>query len=378
MERHYTDTHTAWKYLFSVIFFLSSIILLMPASARSQELLYYSGRDYGSESQYNPLTLMLNAGYDIYQTRRDHDIFGFTYEQSANNVFRNLSHPFKAISRYGWGDFMVEEVFPLTVSMDRARWYPNYQLHLIGGGVTYSYLTDYFTLHEYSFPRVWAGITYMSYHLMNEIIENDDYQGYSVDAVSDIYIFDIGGMILFSSPAVRRFFKTTVIMSDWSMQPAIVFPEGYLENNGQYFSMKWRFPFRKNRSWHFFYYYGLNFVVGLSYLHGNGYSLSVGGGVRTKSITVEDTSTNKQSILYVYTGGIFIDRYNSLLASLIVNYNYYQVFQLNVYPGVLRYGDYTAGLFLALSQDYRVLAGATFRCIPGIGYKDRGFYSEVR
>src|SRR5512143_3658493 len=46
------------------------LVLILLASAwetRAQEPLYYRGKEYGSESQYNPLSLILNGSFDIIQ-----------------------------------------------------------------------------------------------------------------------------------------------------------------------------------------------------------------------------------------------------------------------------------------------------------------------
>ena len=103
----------------------------------AQQHYFYKGRDYGSEALFNPLTVFINASYDIAQLDGySNDIFRYDYARNASTVFRNLGNPFGQISRFGWGNFLTKEIFPLSVSKNGAYWWHNYQLHLIGGGMT--------------------------------------------------------------------------------------------------------------------------------------------------------------------------------------------------------------------------------------------------
>lgn len=61
---------------------------------------------------------------------------------------------------------------PISLNPDHAQWYPNYTLHLVGGGVTYSYLIEYYTHHEVEYPVFFSLATYWTYHFSNEVVEN--------------------------------------------------------------------------------------------------------------------------------------------------------------------------------------------------------------
>jgi hypothetical protein len=335
-----------------------ALILTLNSAAKAEKKYFYTGKQYGSEYLYNPLNLIFNAGYDILQCREveDRDIFAIPYDRAVINTFMNLGNPGKAINRYGLKDFILEEVFPLTFN-ENARWWPNYQLHLIGGGVTFTYLREYFIVQGYDNPDFFAFMAYWAYHFANEIVENNYRKGYSTDAVADIYIFDLAGMLLFLPEKTRRFFSKTLNLADWSMQPIFISPEYRLHNNGQYFSLKWRLPFRENREWHFFYYWGLNFVLGLSYKFEKGYAFSFGAGVRSKSIKMQDFKTGKATSTYAYTGGLFLDRYNSLLVSIVVNVNYNELLQINLYPGLFHWEKVSPGIYFAMSNDYHTRFG---------------------
>ncbi len=106
---------------------------------------FYKGYNYGSQALYGPLWVFLNRGFDVLQDRNDsRGIFQQEYLHNGENVGRNLLNPFPGISQRGWGRFFREEIFPLSFTQGTARWVPNYTLHLIGGGVTYTGLSEWF------------------------------------------------------------------------------------------------------------------------------------------------------------------------------------------------------------------------------------------
>ena len=165
-------------------------------------------------------------------------------------------------------------------------------------------------------------------------------------------------------------------MTDWSMLPTFVFPGAKLENTGQYFSLKLLIPIPKNEIAHLFAYYGLNVIVGLSFKLIDGYSLSFGAGARAKKVTQLASMKFTQSINYVYSGGIFLDRNDSLLASLIVNTNYYHLVQLNVYPGIFRLPYVSLGFWINVSDRGKVMFGVMCRYIPGVGFREANYYPK--
>ena len=93
-------------------------------------------KDYDSEALFNPLTLLLNGGYDITQLQSvsnkiDNPYFG----RMLKNVLGNLGDPFSRIRRYGTWKFFRQELLPLGIGADNMQWAPNYQQHLIGCGI---------------------------------------------------------------------------------------------------------------------------------------------------------------------------------------------------------------------------------------------------
>lgn len=323
---------------------------------------FYKGYDYGNQAVYHPIYVLLSGGFDMIQVGDKRDIKNFPYKIAAENIWRNLSNPFQPISRYGWWNFIKDQVLPLSLSKRNAQFFPNYTLHLIGGGMEYAALKEWYEYNNYSAPGWLSAATVMGYHLVNEIAENGNYVGDDVDPIADIYIFDIGGILLFTSESVKRFFAEDLNLADWSQQPSFSIRNGELHNNGQFFSIRWKFPFTD--SWYAFYYFGTNGVGGLSYKFKDGTGLSVGFGLRASDLILLDEKTNKKTLGLVGNLGLFYDKNNSLLASLSVTIKTDYMVNVNIYPGLIKMGSISPGLWGAYGQNGNVILGFTFSWLP--------------
>ncbi|HNZ41731.1 MAG TPA: hypothetical protein PKN41_00170, partial [Bacteroidales bacterium] len=139
---------------------------------------FYHGYDYGSQAMFNPLTLVLNTGYDICQlSANDRHLFNFPYAVSLKNVFWNLGHPNQVIGEVGWDKFMRTEILPLSFSREGGQWMPNYVLHLFGGGMSYVTISEWYRYHNIKCPRLLGFITLMAADILNETMENNGYIG---------------------------------------------------------------------------------------------------------------------------------------------------------------------------------------------------------
>lgn len=66
--------------------------------------------------------------------------------------------------------------------------------------------------------------------------------------------------------------------------------------------------------------------------------------------------------------GIFYDRNNSLLASLLISEYYLERIRLNIYPGVIFASSFSPGLFFTLGEGGTYAACMTMKISPvGIG-----------
>jgi hypothetical protein len=322
---------------------------------------FYHGKTYGSESLFNPFTVIANGGFGILQiSNRSNRVSDIDFSNGWKNVTYNLSHPFQTIDAFGWEKFWKQEVFPTSFKLKQAQYYPNYKNHLWGGGFTYRAFVEWYRFHGYHQPVLWAFSSLMGYHFLNEVVENNYHVGPNVDPISDMYIFNTAGVLLFSINRVARFFGNTLHMRDWSFMPGYDPWQNTIENIGQNFMIKLKLPFLK--SWSYFNHWGVHGMFGLSHLSKDGTSISFAGGLVAKDLVQVNNDPNIRELTttLVWTAGVFYDRENSLLASLILSGTKGYKVRLNIYPGLVKYGRFSPGFFLNLRQDNQVVLGFHF------------------
>ena len=152
------------KYSLMLFFILSAASCIIP-----QDGYFYKGRDYGSEAVYNPVSLILNGGFDMVQVDRNRDLSKISFHTGAKNVLSNLGDPFTAINNYGWWNFLKDQVIPISLDKSNSQYFPNYTLHLIGGGMTYVATKEWYEYHNYPYPVLFSLLTMASYHFINEV-----------------------------------------------------------------------------------------------------------------------------------------------------------------------------------------------------------------
>ncbi len=325
---------------------------------------FYKGYDYGSQALYSPLWVFLNRGYDVLQDRAgSRSPLQQEYRQNGETVGKNLLDPFPAVSRRGYGRFFREEIFPLSYTRNSARWVPNYTLHLIGGGTTYTGLTEWFRQHRVPAPRLFSAGTLLASAFLNETLENKGVIGDNTDAVADFFFFDIGGILLFSFDWPNEFFSKTLIIADWSLQPSFTYPNFDLHNQGNYFSVKFPIPvYPRLRA---FAYMGLGTLFGLSYQVDSQYSVS--GGVGTMATRLLRTSKKNadNEVEFAGSAGVFVDRNNSLLAALQITNVQDYFLKLNLYPNVFVTPE--LGMWAVVDKSGHLAAGVSFAHTLGVG-----------
>jgi len=350
--------------LFNAIIF--ALIIITTYSFPQKKYYFYTNKEYGSEALFNPLSLILNGAYDVTQLQSvSNRIYDPNFSRKARTVFKNLGNPFESIKQYGTSKFFQGEFLPLKWDKGNMQWIPNYQQHLIGGGMLYVAMKEWYEQHNFAVPWLFSSVTLMTQHLFNEIYETGDYEGWSVDEVSDIYIFDLGGIILFSFDSVSEFFSKELNLSDWSLQSTVTLPNGRV-NAGQYFSIKWKFPFSNDYS--LFYRYGMGAILGLSKKMNDEENFSAGIGFKTKHLV--DVGKNRQRTIETsWHAGIFYDRNNSLLASIVMSGVKEYFCMIDIYPGIINAGGFSPGIWSVIGRDGNVMVGLTTTYILSIGYE---------
>jgi len=334
---------------------------------------FYHGKDFGSESLINPGSLIVNAGFDILQSAtHSRQLSTIKFGIGAQNVYHNLVDPFTQINKFGWGKFIGQEVFPTSLSIEKAQWFPNYTLHLIGGGVDTRMMYEWYVFHNAPFPALLTGLTIASYHFINEAVENDQFVGPNVDPIADVYLFNLTGALLFTSDAVAEFFSKTLNMTTWSSQPAWNPEFNTLENHGHYYIMKYPLSFLKSTS--LFYHFGDNGLVGLSYKQTNEESITFAFGGTQKQLRVVDVTNGARTVTVElgWMAGIFYDRDNSLLASLLISNRINENVRVNVYPGILNIFGFSPGIFASFGNRNQFIAGFSLQYSPvGLAYRNK-------
>ena len=339
--------------------------------AVADSALYYRPLPYGSMAMFTPWNVVINGSYDVLQLDgRERSLVRLPYGAGFRNVWDNsVIHPGATISQIGWWQFVKTEILPLTWTKEGAQWIPNYQFHLIGGGMTYRMLAEWYEYEKVDAPEAWAVGTIAFYHILNEVVEAQNYSGYNTDPIADLLFFDWLGVLLFSNDDVARFFAHTLHMSDWSHLPMITFPDLRLGNNGLYYSLKWNIPGAEE--WSVFYLMGMSNMIGASYRFDAENSITVAGGARGDTLYVVDDRARVLSTNLVPTGGVFWDRNNSLMASLTASGQRDQTVILNIYPGVVDIAGFKPAFWSTWGSSGTFGVGVAIAGWPGVGYRNQ-------
>lgn len=295
------------------------------------------------------------------------------YATGWDNIIDNVTHPADNIRRYGTRHFLTTEIIPTSIKKQSGQWFPNYQLHTIGGGMTYRAMLEWYRFHNAPLPRVHAVISWSVYHVLNEVVENSDYRGPNTDAIADLLVFNPLGLLLFQFDGVNQFFGEKLHMRDWSFQPMYSPTTGTIENNGQNFCISFHLP--RSTHWHAFYFFGVHGSVGPMYRTNDGRGFSAGVGLKAKDLVeIEDDNENdgirSLTTSLRWTAGLFYDRNYSLLASFIFSETKSYRYRLNIYPGIIGIGPVSPGLFCAMDADHAVVVGIHIPAIPfGLAFR---------
>jgi hypothetical protein len=345
-------------------------VTLLASSVAGQERpdtsrLLYHGYDYGSDAYFSPLSVLLNKGYDIFQLRNhERDFWGFPYGNAWDNgiidVFQN---PGAAVERFGgWGRFIRVEVLPLTTSVSEMNWIVNYTEHFVGGGLTMRGLDEWYGDRGVPLPMLWAAVTTYGASVLNEISEQPDVQRGSAAGVADLLIFDVAALLFFQWDTPVRFFAHTLQAADWSNMASLTFPNGQLQNNGQYFTMKIPVGFDRTRV---FLRGGMGVQIGVTRRLDAQHSFSLGIGADTQVQDV-DKVTGHETVEFAMGAGIYYDRNNSLMWSLTVS-PAENLFAVNLYPGLVPGVGRDVGFWAVYTRDGNLLAGISLRKVLGLG-----------
>lgn len=327
-----------------------------PVEADNKERRFYKGLAYGSEAQFNPLTQVLNEGFDMFRgDNRNRRLADFPFTRASKNVLRSLVRPDSVYNEFGFMNTLKDELLPLSWGTSGGpQWLANYSCHFLGSGMVSARMTEWYEAHDVPHPLAMSVITMYASHFTNEIVEDggSKVRKHPLDAVIDLYLFDAAGILAFRSERVQKLFSEKLELTNWQGQATLTLDENRientrLENTFQEFVLRFGLP-KSDRvrglvAW------GPYSMAGVSVGSREGTSISLAGGGDIKSRT--DSLTGKQNHWVKPYGGIFVDRQGSLLGSLVVKNSREVLAVANIYPGVIKVGGTSFGLWGQLLQD---------------------------
>lgn len=361
-------------FLPAILTLVGALSMLDPAAAAAQgprferdtTRLLYHHYGYGSDAAFGPMAVLLNKGYEILQVRQaNRRVFTLDYGRMwQGGVVQPLRYPASVIQRFGgWGRFARVELLPLSFRRDEMNWTVNYSEHLIAGGLTMRMLDEYYRVHGVPLPRLTAALTTYAASAMNEMQElPNEAIGGIAGTVADLLFFDTGALLLFQFDWPARVLTRTLRAADWSPMGALTFPDGEVVNNGIYYVVKPPLGLKRTR---LFARIGLGGQVGLSRALDDAHSLSIGLGSDTQQRFV-DKATGHETVEFAPSAGIFYDRHDSLLWSVVTSPGE-NVLSVNVYPGVLTGRARPLGVWANYTRSGRLSLGVLHGRALGMG-----------
>jgi hypothetical protein len=307
---------------------------------------FYQPFAFGSQGKYNPGDFFINGGYGVWQFHPDRQILKFPYEPAFDHIWESMIHPMYAIQQFGVKEWLTSEIIPTSLELKHGQFFPNYFLHAIGAGMQSRKMEEWYRYHEVPFPRLMSIVTMFSEHYFEEVIEDGGYRGLNEDPVTDMYIFNPLGILLFLNDDVCKFFSKNLNLNEWSLQPSFNFKNGNLENMGQFYVAK--LPLEHTHTWSVMAYFGMQELLGITRTFQNEKSLSLTGGVIVNSLGAADISKSQKAYTanLRWSAGVFYDVKNSLLMSLVATGAEHNRLRLNIYPGLLKIGSFTPGIYV--------------------------------
>lgn len=159
----------------------------------------YFALPYGTESTFNPVSQILNEGFDYWQLAgQDRRIEQVDYDGALRMIGRSIKHADRSINSYGKRKWFREEILPVGKS---GAWIPNYQLHFLGSGMQSVRMQQWYEQYRVPKPRLMSAVTMMTSHVLNEIVELRTDYGYSGASMVDLLVLTSAALSRFS---IRR------------------------------------------------------------------------------------------------------------------------------------------------------------------------------
>ena len=331
--------------------------------------------NWGSEQFFHPVNTTLNGSYDILRngTLESKNIKNISYRNSLENIYYNITNPLKNIKSFGVNKFIELEIFNLSFNPAKGHFLPNIANHVLGNGMLYVKLEEWFHYNQYNNPKIMSMLTTTFYQVMNEVVEHPTGEKYiNVDSIADLLIFNPIGILLFNFESVKKYFSYTAPIQDWSLQPMYNPFTNELENTGQNYIM--HLPVLKSNRIKPFIYWGIHGIAGLSYTKRNNQLISIGLGRVVNRIhgEIRETSYLENTIFFTPdmdgSFSVFLSDKKSLLMSAMITGPRFYNLQINIYPGIIKLGGFSPGFYCAIGESEGLVIGLSFNSVPfGLG-----------
>lgn len=332
-------------------------------SSGDHEAFFYAGADYGSEASFGPLSFILNRGLHLARAKtgsadiRDVPDGWHTFSTA-------LRRPVWAVQRAGgFRHWASTQLVPFRWDKG-GSWAVNYTGHLIEAGVGLRTITERLEAAGVPHARLWAHLTVFGSSLLAELYEASQRQEAFSSHVADFYIFEPAGHLLFSFDRVARLFGETLGTRIWPHQAGVSLTTGEFMNTGLDMVMKVPFPLVNNLS--IFARMGMGSDVGVTLHRPNGWDFSLAAGFAATDPTT-DPITGDELIDAVASASFYIDRNESLVASIHGNYGRGRRLTVNLYPGSLGFLTPDLGLWVVVDKFGALQFGFSHRSWMGLG-----------
>lgn len=268
---------------------------------------FYHRLPYGSEAQFNPLTQILNEGFDMLRmdgADRRVVLRARYYGDGFENIARSFLRPDRTYGRYGWGRALRNEILPLTFGKadGGGAWVPNYSFHLVGSGMVSARMTEWFEQHGASHATALSFLTMTASHLMNEAVGTKRRASITRRTLSPICSSSIPpGSCSSAQPRCAG-----------SSARRCSSPTGRAKPRGPFRARRWKTrrrsmccvgPLPWTDRWRLLYGCGAEMLVGVSRDLPDGYSLSVAAGGDAVHVRLLDASTGTKTVDMRPVGG---------------------------------------------------------------------------
>ena len=98
---------------------VSMILIMTSVDAQEKKYYFYHSLPYGSESTFNPISLLANCGLDELQAYEySHSLSQIPWKNGGRNVWLNITAPLPQINEYGWNRFIGNEIIPSSLNTE--------------------------------------------------------------------------------------------------------------------------------------------------------------------------------------------------------------------------------------------------------------------